>query len=227
MKPVEFFSEPLVDAKVVDACEKALVVMKDAGAKIKEVKPTRSLKYSVPIYYVSMFSEFSSAMQKFDGLKYGVRGSGETLEETVSTTRGSLFNQELKRRILLGTYVTLKENKEAYYARALKGRGVVAREVMALLAQGDFIVTPTMPCLPWKTSEIVNDTIKNYSMDLLTGPPAIAGVPAVSVPTGTARGTNLPVGIQFVGHKFQDFNLLRLAHWFEKHRGEIKWKLAI
>jgi len=215
--PKDFFDVG-IDKKVVQRVEGVVELLESFGMTKVELK-TPKLKYSVPIYYLSMFAEFSSAMQKYDGMAYGLREEDANIYNLVSKTRGEYLNRELKRRILLGTYITLKEYRSKWYTLALNGMQLIKKELSRILKNGDFIITPTMPSLPWKIGEITSP-VKNYMMDLMTGPPSIGGLPAVSVPCGKIG--KMPVGVQFIGRRLEDLKVLQLAHLYEKNRGELK-----
>jgi aspartyl-tRNA(Asn)/glutamyl-tRNA(Gln) amidotransferase subunit A len=206
-----------IDKSVESVFEEAAGLLEEMGVGIKRIE-VKGLQYSVPAYYLTMFAEFSSAMQKYDGLKYGRQKKSYDLFALSSKSRGRYFNPELKRRVLLGTYITLKEYREKWYTLAQKAVSFVRGLMDKLLYKNDFIITPTMPVLPWKIGELTSP-VENYMMDILTGPPAIAGLPAISIPCGKAK--NLPVGVQIIGKRFQDLKVLQLAHEFEKIGGKV------
>lgn len=162
------------------------------------------IDYFVPIYYLTMAAEFSSAMQRYDGLRYGVKAN-RNLEifESYFDARGN-FGEEVKRRIILGTYITSKEYKEKWYTITLKARATVKKELKKLFEEIDFIVTPTMPCLPWKFDEKLKP-IQSYVADVLTVFANLAGLPAISVPYEKF------IGIQIVGDSFCDEEVFEAA----------------
>lgn len=205
-----------IDKPVERVFDGAVDVLEGMGVRVKR-KEVKGLEYAVPAYYLTMFAEFSSAMQKYDGLKYGRQMKSYDLFGLSSKSRGRFFNPELKRRVLLGTYITLKEYREKWYTLARKGIRFVSSLMDKLLSDNDFIITPTMPTLPWKIGELVSP-VENYMMDILTGPPAVAGLPAISIPCGRVKA--LPVGMQIIGKRFQDLKVLQLAHSFETMGGK-------
>ncbi len=170
------------------------------------------LKYAVPIYYLVMFSEFSSAMAKYDGLKYGQRIESKDLIKLVSKTRSKCFGREVKRRILLGTYITLKEYKGRWYTKAFKARALVKEAFDKAFNKYDILLGPTMPCLPWKIGEKV-DPVDMYYSDILTTPPSLAGICALSMPIGILEG--LPVGLQIIANRFEEDKVLMFGSFLK------------
>ncbi len=180
-------------------------------------------KYAVPIYYITVFSEFSSAMQKFDGLKYGHSTEKmTTLLETVAKSRSESFGREVKRRVLLGAYITMKEQRDKWYTSAIKARSVLKAEFEKAFGKADLLLGPTMPFLPWKFGE-KTDPLGEYFADVLTTQASLAGIPAGSLPAGIVDG--LPVGIQIHGPQFSDFSVLDVMEFFEEKRGPLELKL--
>jgi len=202
----------LVDRKVAKTVASAVERLEQAGVK-KVTAKLPDLDKSIPMYYLSMAAEFASAMQKFDGLRYGPREEGYELEEIVSKTRGRYLNAEIKRRIMLGTFVTMKEQQSKWYAAAIKARARLKQEINKVMERGDVLITPTMPVLPWKIEEIMDDPLKNYAMDLFSGLAPIIGGPALSVPCGNIG--ELPIGLQIGAKRFDELKCLQLGNLFE------------
>lgn len=151
------------------------------------------LKYGISIYYLCMCAELSSALQKFDGLKYGLRADiRKDLEIAVSEVRGIGFGKEIKRRIIVGTYITMSENRDAWYARSLAARKTIREEFEKIFKLFDAVIGPTVPIFPWKLGEKISP-IHMYQTDVLTVSANLAGIPAISVPI---KGLKLPAGIQ-------------------------------
>jgi aspartyl-tRNA(Asn)/glutamyl-tRNA(Gln) amidotransferase subunit A len=149
-----------------------------------------------------MAAEFSSAMQKYDGLRYGVPSDRkQELYTSFEKVRGASFGQEIKRRIILGTYITMKEYKDAWYTQTLRARRVLQSEFKKVFGQVDALAGPAMPVLPWRFGEKL-DPIEMYSADILTVTANLAGLPAGVVPAGKVDG--LPVGLQIHGSHFDD-----------------------
>ena len=167
-----------------------------------------SIKYVVPIYYLVMSAEFSSAMQKYDGLRYGAACErGKELYSAISEVRGRFFGEEVKRRIILGTYITMKEYKGKWYSTTLKARRKLIAEFESAFEKCDIIAGPAMPCLPWKFGEKL-DPVELYQTDVLTVSANLVGIPAGVVPIGKIG--NLPVAIQFHGRKWEDKGVLNV-----------------
>ena len=176
-----------------------------------------ALKYSLPVYYLLVFSEFASAMQKYDGLKYGMPWSeGKDLAEVVSEVRDKAFGKEVKRRILLGTYITTKEFRDAWYTKALKARDVLKKEFAKAFKEFDVLAGPTMPMVAWKAGEKQQDPLQMYLADILTVPANCAGIPAASVNAGTHPKEKMPVGLQLMGAWGADELVLKTACAAEK-----------
>jgi len=186
-KTVGIFKDLKMDKEVKTLFEKTKKQLESRGTKVIEFS-FKKLHYAVPTYYLLMPAEFSSAMQKFDGITFG--------------KQRELLNPEVKRRILLGTRVTLKEHKAKWYSMALKGKTLVENEVENLLNKCDFLLTPTMPTLPWKIGS-KKTPVEEYMMDLCTGFPCLAGIPAISIPVSNT------VGMQLCANKFEEKALLR------------------
>ncbi|MEM4389086.1 MAG: Asp-tRNA(Asn)/Glu-tRNA(Gln) amidotransferase subunit GatA [Candidatus Micrarchaeia archaeon] len=197
--PKQFFDG--VDAKIVRAIKEAAKKLEKAGATLIDVS-IPSLGYAIPIYYLLNFAEFSSAMQRYDGLRYGMPADpAKPLIESVSEVRDRAFGEEVKRRILLGTFITMKEWHEAWLGKTLKARGALRKEFDAALAQCDVLLGPAMPVLPWKIGAKLNP-LEMYLSDILTVSANLCGIPAGVVPCGKIG--KLSVGAQFHARAFED-----------------------
>ncbi len=174
------------------------------------------LKYSLPIYYLLVFSEFASAMQKFDGLKYGFAWQeAKDLNESISRARSSSLGPEVKRRILLGTFITMQEFREAWYTKALKARDALKSEFAKVFGSYDLLLGPTMPMAAWKIGEKSHDPLKMYLADVLTVPVNCAGLPAASVPCGETS-EKLPAGLQIISAWNNEQLILQAMRAMEK-----------
>ncbi len=182
--------------------------------EVTEVDFPLSLEDIVKAYYILMPAEFSSSMQRYSGLLFGKR-VGNKWEDFFQLTRSELLSEELKRRIAVGTFVTMKEKKSKYYEKALSVFSKFRTEIERLFKslELDAIITPTMPVVPWKFGE-VQDPTKVYLMDVLTGIASAGGLPAISIPIGEVK--SLPVGMQIIGRRFHDARVLRLARMYEE-----------
>lgn len=188
-----------------EGCDKKIeesIRNKIKGLNAEEIS-IPSLKHALPAYYLLVYSEFASTMQKYDGLKYGSKGKGSDLVEIVSSARSENFGMEVKRRILLGTYITSKDYREAWYVTTLKARSAIKKEIEKKLEQYDFLIGPTMPMEAWKIGEKGEPT-QMYAADILTVPVNIAGLSAISIPLENG-------GLQLIGSQGDDENLLKFA----------------
>lgn len=199
-------------AGVREDAEEALQEMKAAGAELVEI----DLPYAdeaLAVYYVLMPCEVSANMSRFDGMRYGQRETQPTLIETYLKSRTENLGEEVRRRIMLGTYALSKGYYDAYYRQARKVQTLIRRAYASAFEQVDVIVTPTAPSTAFKLGEKLSDPLAMYLEDVYTVGANVAGLPAISVPCGTADG--LPVGIQFIGKMGADGALLSVARVFE------------
>ncbi|NYT04275.1 MAG: Asp-tRNA(Asn)/Glu-tRNA(Gln) amidotransferase subunit GatA, partial [Candidatus Methanofastidiosa archaeon] len=156
----EFFEG--VDEKIKSMILDKIGILESEGAIIEEVS-LPNIKYSIPIYYLVVFSEFSSAMSKFDGFKYGHYVGGQDIVEAVSNTRETSMGTEVKRRVLLGTFITMEEFRGRWYTKALKARSAIKEDFKRIFHSYDLLIGPTMPTLPWKIGERISDPLAMYS----------------------------------------------------------------
>ncbi|MBI5223040.1 Asp-tRNA(Asn)/Glu-tRNA(Gln) amidotransferase subunit GatA [Candidatus Micrarchaeota archaeon] len=208
----EEFLEGL-DPKIADLFEELRQKLTEAGHRIDKVS-IPSLKYAIPIYYLAVFAEFSSAMQKYDGLRYGNVGEVEELVESVAKIRGEKFTSEVKRRIMLGTFITTKEYQDAWYGKTLKARAKLRSDINSVLSLYDVLLGPTMSSLPWKIGQKNENPLEMYLADILTVPANLAGIPAGSVPYGKI-GKFRP-GFQIQAARFKDQKVLKLMRTIEE-----------
>ena len=208
--PSALFDEGLGDG-VREAVEAAIDVLAANGAIVDRDVQLPMAALALPVYYLIAPSEASANLARYDGVKYGYSDhDGANAEEEMAQTRGEGFGDEVKRRIMLGTYALSAGYYDAYYLKAQKVRTLIRREFDAALADHDLLVTPTAPDVAFRIGEKTDDPLSMYLNDLFTIPANIAGVPAVSVPCGFAQG--LPVGLQLMGRPFEESTLLRAAH---------------
>jgi aspartyl-tRNA(Asn)/glutamyl-tRNA(Gln) amidotransferase subunit A len=175
-----------------------------------------AVRYSVPVYYVIAPAEASSNLSRFDGVRYGHRASEfKDLEEMYARTRAEGFGAEVKRRILVGTYVLSHGYYDAYYLQAQKVRRLIARDFAAAFERCDVILGPTAPTTAFEIGANTEDPVQMYLNDIFTIPAPLAGIPALSVPCGF-DGDGLPVGVQLMGNYFSEARLLGIAHQYQK-----------
>ena len=168
-----------------------------------------------------MPAEVSSNLARFDGVRYGFHAKGKDLIEEYARSRGEGFGPEVRRRILLGTYVLSSGYYDAYYGKALAVRRLITKEFETAFTKVDIIATPTAPTPAFKIGEKSSDPLQMYLADIFTVPVNIAGVPAISVPSGFVEegGAKLPLGIQFIAPHFGEEALFEIGQDFEKARG--------
>jgi aspartyl-tRNA(Asn)/glutamyl-tRNA(Gln) amidotransferase subunit A len=187
--------------------------LRDAGAEAVEVSLPHT-KYALPTYYIVAPAEASSNLARYDGVRYGLRIDGDSLDEMYENTRGAGFGAEVQRRVLIGTYVLSAGYYDAYYLKAQKVRTLIARDFQEAFKEVDVVLTPTAPSEAFAIGEKMDDPIAMYLNDVFTGPTSLAGLPGISVPVGLG-GNGLPLGLQIVGRPFDEETLLRAADALE------------
>lgn len=214
--PKEFFGEG-IDEDVEKAVWSGIKVLEDIGASYTEISLPHT-KYSLAAYYIIAMSEASSNLARFDGLRYGLRlGKDKDWHTTFSEIRANGFGEEVKRRILLGTYALSAGYYGRYYLKALKVRTLIKRDFEVALKDTSVLITPTMPFPAFKIGEKIGDPLALYLADVNTVPINLAGVPSISVPCGFVG--KLPIGMQIIGRHFDEATILRTAHAFERNTG--------
>jgi aspartyl-tRNA(Asn)/glutamyl-tRNA(Gln) amidotransferase subunit A len=193
--------------------EAALAELASAGATVTEIE-LRHAPLAVPVYYLVGNAEASSNLARYDGVRYGFRADASTVGDMYYRTRAA-FGAEVKRRIMIGTYVLSAGYCDEFYVKAQRVRALLRRDYAAAFAAVDVVATPTSPTTAFRIGERVGDPLQMYLSDVFTVPANLAGLPAVSVPCG--EGTSgLPVGIQFTGRAFEEMMLLRIANAIER-----------
>lgn len=207
--PEEYFGEG-IEPDVREAVENALRQLENAGCTSVKLSMPHT-KYSIADYYILTTAEASSNLARFDGIRYGVRSKGaESLEDTYVGSRSKGFGREVKRRIMLGTYVLSSGYCDAYYKRAQKVRRLIKRDFTEAFAQCDAILTPTTPTTAFKIGQKVSDPLAMYLNDIFTVSANIAGVPAISIPVGLDRNS-LPIGAQLITNDFEEAKMFSLS----------------
>ncbi|KQT12995.1 Asp-tRNA(Asn)/Glu-tRNA(Gln) amidotransferase subunit GatA [Ramlibacter sp. Leaf400] len=212
--PREFFGEGLAP-DVRAAIEAALQQYEKLGARRVEISLPRT-ELSIPVYYIIAPAEASSNLSRFDGVKFGHRAKQYTdLVDMYKKTRAEGFGDEVKRRIMIGTYVLSHGYYDAYYLQAQKIRRMIADDFQQAFKQCDVIAGPAAPTVAWKLGEHGNDPLADYLADIFTLPGSLAGLPGMSLPVGFGEG-GMPVGLQLIGNYFQEGRLLNAAHRFQQ-----------
>jgi aspartyl-tRNA(Asn)/glutamyl-tRNA(Gln) amidotransferase subunit A len=211
--PKEFFAEGLAQ-DVANAVNAATHVLQNLGATLIEVSLPKT-KLSIPVYYVLAPAEASSNLSRFDGVRYGHRAKEyRDLSDMYKKSRTEGFGAEVKRRILIGTYVLCHGYYDAYYLQAQKIRRIIAADFQAAFQQCDVILGPVAPDVAWRLGEKSQDPMQMYLEDIYTLSTNLAGLPAMSVPCGFNQ-KNLPIGMQLIGNYFSEARLLQVAHQYQ------------
>lgn len=213
--PKEYFVEG-IDPEVSAAINGAIDTVKKCGGQCIDISLPHT-QYSVAVYYIIAPAEASSNLARYDGVKYGFRASGERdLMEMYRKTRMEGFGEEVKRRIMIGTYALSAGYYDAYYGKASQVRALIRRDFDEAFRECDIILTPTTPTPAFKIGEKTDDPLQMYLSDIFTISTNLAGIPGISVPCGfTAAG--LPIGVQFLAGHFEEGKLLQIASAFEKN----------
>ncbi|MCP3762304.1 Asp-tRNA(Asn)/Glu-tRNA(Gln) amidotransferase subunit GatA [Domibacillus sp. A3M-37] len=212
--PKEYLGEGVTE-EVKQSILAALKVLEGLGATWEEVSLPHS-KYGVATYYLLASSEASSNLARFDGIRYGYRAeNADNLIDLYKKTRAEGFGDEVKRRIMLGTFALSSGYYDAYYKKAQQVRTLIKKDFEDVLESYDVIIGPTTPTPAFKIGEIIDDPLTMYANDILTIPVNLAGVPGISVPCGFAEN-GLPLGLQIIGHHFDEKTVYRVAHAYEQ-----------
>ncbi|MCX8015832.1 MAG: Asp-tRNA(Asn)/Glu-tRNA(Gln) amidotransferase subunit GatA [Patescibacteria group bacterium] len=203
------------DANLAEIFQKSLSLLKELGAEIKEISIPH-VNLSLACYYVLMPAEVSSNLARFDGLRYSPSEESGILKDLYFKTRGKLFGQEVRRRILLGTFVLSSGYYEAYYKKARLIQALIKKEFENIFKEVDLVVLPTTPTPAFKIGEKTSNPLEMYLSDIFTVPANIAGIPAISLPLWSSKN-KLPYGLQFFGKHFEEPLILNAAYLFEQN----------
>jgi len=217
--PKEYLDEGISEG-VSLAVKKAIAQLESLGAFVEEVSLPHS-KYAVATYYLLASSEASANLARFDGVRYGMRIEADNLVDMYKQTRSEGFGAEVKRRIMLGTFMLSSGYHDAYYQKAQKVRTLIKRDFEKIFENFDVVIGPTTHTTAFKLREKIDNPLAMYANDILTIPVNLAGLPAISVPCGLAEG--LPVGLQIIGKPFDEATVYRTAHAYEQ---TVNFKLA-
>jgi len=220
-RPVEFFEAEGMDPEVKAACNATLDKLANEGAQIVDVHMRLAEEYAVATYYVLATAEASSNLARYDGAHYGFRAPDtRNIVEMFSRSRAEAFGEEVKRRILLGTFVLSAETYDAYYLRASRARTLIQREYQYALSKVDVIAAPTSPAPAFKRGEKTDDPVQMYLADIFTLSLNLAGYCGLSLPVGYTEA-GLPIGMQLFGGPFQEAKLLQAAWLTEQAVGVV------
>jgi len=212
--PKEYFAEGL-DANVASVLESAIDEYRKLGAEIVEVSLPNS-RFSIPVYYVVALAECSSNLSRFDGVRFGHRcDNPEDLKDLYERSRSEGFGEEVKRRIMLGTYALSAGYYDAYYLKAQQVRRLIKQDFEKAFESVDIIAGPVTPEIAFKLGDKTDDPVSMYLQDIYTISLNLAGLPGMSVPAGFSQG--LPVGLQLIGNYFDEARLLNAAHQLQQH----------
>ncbi len=213
--PGEYFVEGL-DPRIRRCIEEAVQLLEREGAEVREVSLPHTA-YAISAYYLIATAEASSNLARYDGVKYGYRSSrSDDLLAMYESTRSEGFSREVKRRIILGSYVLSAGYYDAYYLKAQKVRRLVKEDFDRVFETVDCLAAPVSPCLPFRLGEKMDDPLQMYLVDVYTAPLNMSGLPGMSLPCG--RVGKLPVGLQLIGRAFDEATLLRAAYAFQQAR---------
>ena len=213
--PLEFFADGLA-ADVRSPIDAALEGLKSQGATLVPIALPRTA-LSIPVYYIIAPAEASSNLSRFDGVKFGHRAKDFTdLADMYEKTRNEGFGDEVKRRIMIGSYVLSHGYYDAYYLQAQKIRRMIANDFQRAFADCDVIAGPVAPTVAWKLGDKSDDPLANYLADIFTLPASLAGLPGMSIPVGFGEA-GMPVGMQLIGNYLQEAKLLNVAHQYQLH----------
>jgi len=212
--PREYF-DPSLDPVIRDTVMKNVEILREGGAEISEVSLPHT-EYTIATYYILTTAEASSNLARYDGARYGRRAESVTdLAGMYTKSRSEGFGDEVKRRIMLGTYVLSAGYYDAYYKKGQKVRRLIRDDFDSAFSAVDCLVTPTTPTTAFRLGEKLDDPLTMYLSDLYTVSANLAGIPGISIPCGTDAG-GLPIGLQVLGKQFDEATILRVADYLER-----------
>jgi aspartyl-tRNA(Asn)/glutamyl-tRNA(Gln) amidotransferase subunit A len=212
--PKSFLAGDGINSEVLKNFEESCEKLKKAGYEIVDVS-LPLIKYSLAVYYIIQPAEVSSNLARYDGIRYGLSVESDKLYDVYTKTRGVGFGKEVRRRLLLGTYILSHGYYDAYYNKAVKVRDAISSELRNIFKDVDAIITPTSPFPPFKFGEKSKDPVSMYLSDLFTVPANIAGIPAISLPSGNTKD-GLPLGFHIMAPELREDILFSIGKDFEK-----------
>ncbi len=210
-----FYINDSIDQEIIDNINKVVEMLKEKGA-IVDIIDMKYIDYAVPLYQIIALGEASSNLARYDGIKYGYSTEkSENIDDFYKKTRSESFGDEVKRRIMIGSYLLSGKNAKEYFEKAQKVRRLIKNEFNKVFENYDLIIGPTTTTLPYKVGESLNDAIKSFMDDILTIPVNMAGLPGMSIPVGFSK-TNLPIGMQIIANSFEEAKIYQLGSLIEK-----------
>ena len=210
--PKEYYGEGC-DEEILDSIQQVLDGLKSRGAEVSDISLPYT-KYSIAVYYIIATAEASSNLERYDGMRYGYRGAGSDLSDVYNSSRSDGFGEEVKRRIMLGTYVLSAGYYDAYYKKAQQVRRLIRDDFLTAFKEVDAIITPTSPTTAFNIGEKIDDPLAMYLVDVYTTSLNLAGLPGISVPSGKSSD-GMPIGVQIIGKPFDELGILRIASKIE------------
>jgi aspartyl-tRNA(Asn)/glutamyl-tRNA(Gln) amidotransferase subunit A len=210
---------PALDENIKEDFKSQIKILKEAGLEIVDID-LPNLDYAIAVYYIVMFAESSTNLSRYDGVKFGSRVEGKDLAEMYFKTRGQKFGKEVKRRIMLGTYVLSSGYYDAYYNKAIKVRGLIQKDFEKAFEKVQVILMPTTPTPAFEIGKNSSDPLQMYLEDIFTVPANLAGIPAMSVPTSKVQmdGVVLPLSVQLLAPRYREANLFEIGKIIENGR---------
>ena len=212
--PRDFLNGGGIDEVVIKNFEESCEKLKKAGYEIVDVH-SKTMQYSLAVYYIIMPAEVSSNLARYDGIRYGFSHDAPDLYGVYSKSKGGGYGKEVRRRILLGTYILSHGYYDAYYNKAIKVRDMIAKELLSIFEEVDAIITPTVPFPAFKLGDKMNDPMSMYMCDIFSAPANLAGIPAISIPSGKTKD-GLPLGLQITAPYLREDVLFTIGKDFEK-----------
>ncbi|NVN96932.1 Asp-tRNA(Asn)/Glu-tRNA(Gln) amidotransferase subunit GatA, partial [Candidatus Nomurabacteria bacterium] len=212
--PRDFLSGGGIDEEVLKNFEESCEKLKKAGYEIVDVT-SQTMKYSLAVYYIVMPAEVSSNLARYDGIRYGFSSPELNLFDVYAKSKGKGFGKEVRRRLLLGTYILSHGYYDAYYNKALKVRDMIAKELLTIFESVDAIISPTVPFTAFKLGDKMDDPMSMYMCDIFSAPANLAGIPAMSLPSGMSKD-GLPMGLQITAPYLREDILFSIGKDFEK-----------
>ena len=213
----KFYMSDVINPEIKEKILSVISFLEERGVKVDYVD-IDYIEYSVPLYQIIALAEASSNLARFDGVRYGYVTDKEvsSVDEMYKYTRREGFGDEVKRRLMIGSYVLSGKNARNYYYKALKIRNKISESFSKVLSEYDLIIGPTTTDFAYKLGEGQNDAVKSFTDDLLTIPVNMAGLPGMSIPVGYGSN-NLPIGMQIIGNKFDEANMYKFASFIEEN----------